>query len=190
VKKPWVLKALAAGKHVVIEKPTALSARDYEEILTAAYAKNKFVIDGTMFPHHPRMRAILNEVSENEVYGSIHRVQAHFTFFADQEWERRDIRASASGDPQGCLGDLGWYCIRFGLMIFEKLGFSPQTAQVVDVSKTNEGVPLDATCVVRFDKVCVCICISILLFSFLSYQISGSCFVVSLWFQNEFSTIL
>ena len=70
-----------------------------------------------------------------------------------EAFEQGNIRAKKGGDPQGCIGDLGWYCIRFGLMVFGRLGYEVKSAQVVDYKVTNEGVPLDATCVVRFDEV-------------------------------------
>jgi predicted dehydrogenase len=152
VKKEWVIKALKAGKHVVLEKPVAVTASDYEEILSVAYANNKFVMDGTMFPHHKRTRDILEYVADEKV-GHVNRVECNFTFMTDDAWQDDNIRARKDGDPHGCIGDLGWYCICYGLMVFSKLGSNPKSAQVVDFEVTKHGVPLDATCVVRFEDV-------------------------------------
>lgn len=151
IKKDWVLKALRAGKHVVLEKPAALTGLDYQEMLDEAYANNKFLLDGTMFPHHPRTRKILDSVSE---IGQVNRIQASFTFLADQAFlEGSDIRARKDGDPHGCIGDLGWYCIRYALIVFGKLGSTVESAQVVDIELNKHGVPVDATCVIRFQNV-------------------------------------
>eukprot|EP00934_Nitzschia_sp_Nitz4_P008618 Nitzschia sp. Nitz4//scaffold4_size323378//26076//29144//NITZ4_000615-RA/size323378-augustus-gene-0.29-mRNA-1//-1//CDS//3329553264//8608//frame0 len=151
LKKEWVMKALNQGKHVVVEKPVALSSADFDEVLRLARAKNKVVMDGTMFPHHKRTLKIFENLSE-DVVGTVHRVDCNFTFMSDDTWERTDIRARKDGDPHGCIGDLGWYCIRFGMLVFEKLGYEPTEAQVVDFDLNSNGVPRDATCVVRFQN--------------------------------------
>lgn len=155
LKKDWAIKALQAKKHVVLEKPVALSAKDYQEVLQVAYANNKFLLDGTMFPHHKRTEDILQKYVTNDgsLLGSIRRLDANFTFMTDEGWEDSDIRAKKDGDPQGCIGDLGWYCIRFGLMVFDKLDSKVTSAQVVDYTMNKNGVPVDATCVVKFENV-------------------------------------
>jgi predicted dehydrogenase len=151
VKKSWVIKTLISGKHVVIEKPVAMRAADYNEILNAARIHHKFLLDGTMFPHHPRTSKIIDSLCE---LGQVDRIEANFTFLADQEFlDGSNIRARKDGDPHGCLGDLGWYCIRYALMIFGKLGANVKSAQVVDFEVNKHGVPIDAVCVVRFENV-------------------------------------
>jgi predicted dehydrogenase len=154
IKKDWVIKALKAGKHVVLEKPAALTAADYQEMLNVAYVNNKFLMDGTMFPHHPRTSKILDSLSE---IGQVNRIQASFSFLAHQAFlDGTNIRARKDGDPHGCIGDLGWYCIRYALVVFGKLGSKVESAQVVDFEVNKHGVPIDATCVVKFQNVSTC----------------------------------
>lgn len=155
LKKEWVIQALQGGKHVVLEKPAALTATDYEEMLSVAYANGRFLLDGTMFPHHGRMGIILDRAATD--IGSVDRIQCSFTFLADEAFlNGNNIRCRKDGDPHGCIGDLGWYCIRFGLMVYERLGFSAVTsAKVVDFEVNQHGVPIDATCVVRFEGVSI-----------------------------------
>ena len=50
----------------------------------------------------------------------------------------------------GCVGDLGWYCIRMGLLVFGK---DATDAQVVRCQLTKEGVPFEADCLVHFTEV-------------------------------------
>jgi hypothetical protein len=120
-------------------------------MLNVAYANNKFLMDGTMFPHHPRTTKILDSLSE---IGQVNRIQASFSFLAHQAFlDGSDIRARKDGDPHGCIGDLGWYCIRYALVVFEKLGSKVESAQVVDFEVNKHGVPIDATCVVQFQNV-------------------------------------
>ena len=147
------MKALKAGKHVVLEKPVALSASEFQEMLNVAYAQRKMILDGTMFPHHPRTSKILKATADQENLGLINRIECSFTFLADDAFEDSNIRARADGDPQGCIGDLGWYCIRLGQLVYGKLGLHVKSAQVVDFALSKHGVPLDATCLVRFEGV-------------------------------------
>lgn len=153
IKKKWVIQALQNGKHVVLEKPAALNATDYEEMLTVAYANGKFLLDGTMFPHHDRMGRILECAAD---IGSVNRIQCSFTFLADEAFlNGNNIRARKDGDPHGCIGDLGWYCIRFGLMVYERLGFGVASVKVVDYEVNQHSVPIDATCVLHFEGVSI-----------------------------------
>jgi predicted dehydrogenase len=138
--KEWVVKALRAGKHVVIEKPVALNANDYEQMLKEAFKQKRFILDGTMFPHHNRTKAVLDCIVDEEKIGTIDRVEANFTFLTDPTWQDRDIRArKENGDCLGCIGDLGWYCIRYGQLVYGKLGVKAISAQVVDFVLTKHG---------------------------------------------------
>ena len=117
-------------------------------MLQSAYLSNKYLQDGTMFVHHPRTNFILNNKTIVKKLGSVHRVDASFTFLGDDDFLNNDIRTSEHGDPLGCIGDLGWYCVRFGLLVF---GDSyVESAKVVHVEMNSAGVPVDATCLVSF----------------------------------------
>src|SRR5262249_42714828 len=47
--------------------------------------------------------------------GQIRRIQSAFSFGAPETFWSTNIRADAGLEPDGCLGDLGWYCIRWSL---------------------------------------------------------------------------
>ncbi|NOS95599.1 MAG: Gfo/Idh/MocA family oxidoreductase, partial [Methylotenera sp.] len=50
----WALKAINAGKHVLIEKPMALKVEDIQAIEAAAIEKNVKVMEGFMYRFHPQ----------------------------------------------------------------------------------------------------------------------------------------
>ena len=50
----WTVKALAAGKHVLCEKPLATSAADAARCLDAAEAAGRHCVEGLMWRHHPQ----------------------------------------------------------------------------------------------------------------------------------------
>jgi predicted dehydrogenase len=132
----------------VVEKPVALNVEDYEEMLQVAYETGKFLMDGTMYAHHNRTFDIIACSRDEDLVGNIDRIETSFSFLGDEDFFQNDIRAKKDGDPLGCLGDLGWYCIRMALLIFPT---KPISGQVVDFKLTDDGVPLRASCLVHFE---------------------------------------
>ena len=55
IRKEWVLRAARAGKHVVCEKPCAVSVRDLVEMLEACRRHRVQFMDGVMFMHSRRL---------------------------------------------------------------------------------------------------------------------------------------
>ena len=137
---PWVRAAAAAGKAVLCEKPAATSVSELEAMLAACAASNVAWLDGTMFHFHPRAAAM-----EAELRGlaPLARVVTAFSFAGDAAFFAGNIRTSPLLEPLGCLGDLGQYCIRFGLWAF---GWElPATVRAVAHQVNGGGVPMDAT---------------------------------------------
>src|SRR5205823_5556477 len=113
LRKEWVLNAAAAGKHIVCEKPCAVSAADLQEMLDVCRRNRVQIMDGVMFMHSKRllqMRAVMDDARS---VGAIRRITSGFSFRAPTEFFSGNIRAQSDLEPHGCLGDLGWYCIRF-----------------------------------------------------------------------------
>lgn len=152
LKKEWAIKVLQAGKHCMIEKPVAMTADDYQQVLDAAYKAKKFILDGTMYPHHARTQQILDTVANGSIMGDVNRIETGFNFMTDAAFQETNIRARKDGDPHGAIGDLGWYCIRFAQLVFGALGSKAVTAQVMDYELTKDEVPLDCTAVVQFEN--------------------------------------
>ena len=109
----WVIKAAEAGKHVMVEKPCGVTAADVERIIAACKANNVQYMDGVMFMHTDRLAKMREILDAGDVVGEVRRIASHFTFCAPEEWFDSNIRAGSQLEPAGCLGDLGWYTIRF-----------------------------------------------------------------------------
>ncbi|MCI0536043.1 MAG: Gfo/Idh/MocA family oxidoreductase, partial [Verrucomicrobiales bacterium] len=114
LRKEWVIRAAAAGKHVICEKPCATGVSHLQEMFTACHRNRVQFMDGVMFMHSRRLQAIRNELDDGRI-GQIRRLALGFSFAAPPEFFTGNIRAHSSLEPDGCLGDLGWYCIRFAL---------------------------------------------------------------------------
>ena len=115
LRKAWVLRAAAAGKHVVCEKPCAIELADLDEMLSACRRHRVQFMDGVMFMHSRRLGRMREALDDQVSVGQIRRITSAFSFCGGEEFFGADIRARSALEPHGCLGDLGWYCIRFSL---------------------------------------------------------------------------
>ena len=76
-------------------------------------------MDGVMFMHSRRLERIREVLKDPSAVGQIKRISSAFSFAADSEFLTGNIRTDSKLEPHGCLGDLGWYCIRFALWVME-----------------------------------------------------------------------
>jgi predicted dehydrogenase len=116
-RKEWVIKAAEAGKHVMCEKPCAVSASDLADMIQACDENNVQFMDGVMYMHSKRMNALRTAIDDGTSVGRLKRIQSHFSFCAPEDFMQDNIRLSSDLEPQGCLGDLGWYTIRLSLFV-------------------------------------------------------------------------
>jgi predicted dehydrogenase len=115
LRKEWVLRAAEAGKHVLCEKPCAANEADLREMLAACRKHRVQFMDGVMFMHNPRLVRVREILDDGKSVGEIRCISSAFSFYAGGNFFRDDIRMNGRLEPLGCLGDLGWYCIRFAL---------------------------------------------------------------------------
>lgn len=113
LRKEWVIRAAEAGKHVLVEKPVGVNAADVAEIIAACEKHGVQFMDGVMFMHGRRLKHLRGVVDRD--VGPVRHISTQFSFMSDDEFQRSNIRAHGKLEPLGCLGDLGWYCLRFTL---------------------------------------------------------------------------
>ena len=107
----WTLKALAAGKHVLTEKPIALKAAEIDEIIVARDASGLLAAEAFMIVHHPQWKRAKEWLVTGEV-GDLRHVDAQFSFYLAADDNIRN-RPETGG---GSLRDIGVYT--FGSMRF------------------------------------------------------------------------
>jgi predicted dehydrogenase len=109
---PWTLRALEAGKHVLCEKPVALTAREAEALLAAQARSGKLVAEAFMVRFHPQWRRAREIVRSGEI-GELRAIQ---TFFSYRLLDPDNIRNKPPGG--GALYDIGCYAILTARYIF------------------------------------------------------------------------
>ena len=108
----WILKSLDAGKHVLCEKPLAMSAAECEEIARKADETGLKVLEGFMYRFHPRFEK-LQELLTANVVGKLTFVHVGHSFDAGGD----DNIRWYSGLGGGALFDTGCYCVNMSRMV-------------------------------------------------------------------------
>ena len=136
----WTLKAIDAGKHVLVEKPYSRRAAEAEEAWDAAGSAGVVVMEAFMWRHHPQATAALTLVEQGKI-GRLREIRATFSF---PLFDHENVRMAADLDG-GALMDVGCYCVSGSRL----LGGEPERVfgeQVVGPT----GVDVDFYGVMRF----------------------------------------
>lgn len=115
VRKEWVVRAAKAGKHILCEKPCGVTSAELREMLQACQENKVQFMDGVMFMHSQRLPLLRQTLDDGRSVGKVLRITSQFSFKASDDFLSSNIRVNRSLEPLGCLGDLGWYNIRFSL---------------------------------------------------------------------------
>ncbi|MCP4514520.1 MAG: Gfo/Idh/MocA family oxidoreductase, partial [Delftia sp.] len=104
----WAVRAAQAGKHVLCEKPLALSVAQCDQIIAAAQASGVVAMEAVMYLHHPLLHKARELVREGAV-GQVRLVRGAFTLYLDRP-------GNARWEPElggGSLWDVGSYPVSF-----------------------------------------------------------------------------
>lgn len=109
----WTVKAAEAGKHVLCEKPLALTVTEVDRVMAAARANNVIVAEAFMYKHHPQTLKVL-DLLKNKPIGDLLAIKGAFTF--DLSPRPTDIRWMPDMGG-GSIWDVGCYPISFTRLI-------------------------------------------------------------------------
>lgn len=101
----WTLKAVAAGKHVLTEKPIAMKADEIGALIAARDRSGLLVTEAYMIVHHPQFQRAKALVAEGAI-GRVLHADAHFSF------DNRDEPGNIRNRPEtggGSIPDIGVY---------------------------------------------------------------------------------
>ena len=113
---PWTIKALAANKHVLCEKPIALTATEAKELLkeTEKFPHLK-VMEAFMYRHHPQWIQALELINGGGI-GMVKTIHSFFSYYNDDPENIRNMVDIGGGG----LMDIGCYCISLARLIFDE----------------------------------------------------------------------
>ncbi|MGQ9801355.1 MAG: Gfo/Idh/MocA family protein [Candidatus Saccharicenans sp.] len=112
---PLTIAALRAGKHVLCEKPLALTAAQVEEMFAEAKKNNRLLMEGFMYRFHPQI-ARTRELINSGFIGEPRLVRSAFTFVFNREKSNYRWSPEMGG---GALYDVGCYTINAARLVFQ-----------------------------------------------------------------------
>jgi D-xylose 1-dehydrogenase (NADP+, D-xylono-1,5-lactone-forming) len=133
--REWTIRALAAGKHVLCEKPLAMNAAEAEEMAAAAPRVGRLLMEAFMYRFDPRVSDFVAGISD-----PLH-LQASFGFTLHGEGNYR-FDAALGG---GALLDIGCYGVSVSRWI---LG---EPVDIVARGRFERGVDLTTSALLAFD---------------------------------------
>lgn len=108
----WTIKAAQAGKHVLCEKPLALTVEEVDAMAAAAKKAGVVLMEAFMYRHHPQtLRA--QELVQGGAIGKLQVIHGSFTFMITDE---DDVRLDSSLGG-GSIWDIGCYPISYARLI-------------------------------------------------------------------------
>lgn len=114
----WSIKAMQQGKHVLCEKPFALSLAEVDEMTAVSHQTNRVLTEAFMYRHHPQTK-IVGELVRNGRLGRVTVVRGVFNF----AFNTRDNIRLVPEMGGGCLWDVGVYPLSFAQYV---MGGPPQ----------------------------------------------------------------
>lgn len=112
----WAIKAIAAGKHVLCEKPIALSAAQAATLLEVSLQHPQIkVMEAFMYRFHPQWTQAKKLVTEGAI-GELKTIQSFFSYYNVDPNNIRNKKHAGGGG----LMDIGCYCISISRYIFGK----------------------------------------------------------------------
>jgi predicted dehydrogenase len=123
----WTIAAVRAGKHVLCEKPLAMTADDAQRMVDAARDAGVLLQEAFMYRIHPSWVAVRELVDSGRI-GRLTAVQSWFSYFNDDPANIRNIREFGGG----ALFDIGCYSVNLSRMLFGAEPTEVRASSVID----------------------------------------------------------
>ena len=144
--KEWAIRAAEAGKHVLCEKPLAISADEAQEMVEACENAGVVFAEAFMYRYHPRYTTICDIVKSGEI-GELRGIHSTFTFNNSKDMSNVRYQQEWGG---GSLYDVGVYPISAARMLLNE---EPQAATVHALfSEEHDHVDMMASGILEFNR--------------------------------------
>ena len=124
---PWNIKALAAGKHVLSEKPSVSNAVEAKEVLAATNKSGKVFMEAFHYYYHPMFQRLLTIIKSGEI-GEVIKVESALLTPTPDKKDLRMQFALAGGS----LMDVGCYALHSQRMISQLIADGEPTIVKTD----------------------------------------------------------
>jgi predicted dehydrogenase len=142
----WALRAAAAGKPTLLEKPLATNAADAARLAAAFRAKGAPLMEGFMYRFHPQHRRVLELIQAGAI-GEVREVRAHLSVDIMSPVDAANVRFNRELGG-GALFDMGCYTISAARMI---LGGEPKAVRAWQDIDAHYNVDVSGAALLEFD---------------------------------------
>lgn len=139
----WSLRCAEAGKHVLCEKPLALSVAEVDQLLEAAGRCGVIIQEATMMRFHSQTSYLRDLIAQGAI-GEVRMGRGLFTFTLERPGDIRLDPAMGGGS----VWDLGSYCVSFARTVLQA---EPVEAHAVEV-RGSTGIDLSFSGHLKFPK--------------------------------------
>ena len=129
---PWNIKALAAGKHVLSEKPSASNAAEAKEVAAAVSKSGKVFMEGFHYYYHPVFQRLLAIVKSGEI-GEVIKVESSLLIPMPEKEDLR-LKFDLAG---GSMMDVGCYALHSQRMISQLIADGEPTIVKADANAAD-----------------------------------------------------
>lgn len=138
----WTIRAAGAGKHVLCEKPLALTAADARRMVDACAAADVKFMEAFMYRLHPSWVKVRDLVASGAI-GDLRAIQTRFAYFNDDAANIRN-RLETGG---GALMDIGCYAVNLARMLY---GSEPTSVSSAVLRDPRLGVDIVTSALLEF----------------------------------------
>lgn len=134
--KEWAIKAMEHGKHVLLEKPAALTSTDILEMKQVMEANEVVLLEGFMYQYNSQHTYVRDLLNDGKIGRMLH-AKAHLSFYLD---DPNDIRLKKELGG-GALWDVGSYGVH---ALTQIVNFKPENVQMI--AKQKDEVDITSIC--------------------------------------------
>lgn len=164
----WVKEAAKHGKHVLVEKPAALTTEETEDMIKVCKDNNVKFMEAFMYQFHPQHTRVKEIMKSGEI-GEIKFMRAGFSFFLEDRQSNIRMNKEMGG---GSIFDVGCYCIHTARNL---LASEPVTVETFAELCPQTGIDLSAIVYMKMKNGVNCILDSSFDMSFRQeYEIVGT----------------
>lgn len=140
----WTYRAAAAGKHVLCEKPLAMTASQAQEMVDACAEAGVKLQEAFMYRHHPTWVEAIRLLRSGAI-GTVQAVDSFFSYFNDDPTNIRN-RVENGG---GAVMDIGCYNINLSRLVFDA---EPTIVESVVRRDPEMGIDILTSAVLSFPR--------------------------------------
>ena len=141
----WVKKAAEHGKHVLCEKPAALTAKDAKEMIEVCQKHGVLFMETFMYQYHPQNQRVRDIIATGEI-GDVKLLRSHISFFLETKNGNFRLTTETGG---GSLYDVGCYSIHTLRNVLKQ---EPTKVFAKAIYNESKQVDISATAILEFEN--------------------------------------